>query len=100
MRKIFRRRRRKGRRGSRIRWRSLRGIRELRSQSIGMEEAAGKPAAFLFWGGGRNKVALLPSSAEKSKADRGVRRSGAEILRTAPNRPISAQVCSEWARKS
>jgi hypothetical protein len=46
------------------------------------------------------EVALLTSCAEKSKADRGFRRSGAGILRAAPNRPISAQVCGEWARKS
>jgi len=40
---------------------------------------------------GKNEMALLTSCAEKSKADRGSRRSGAEILQPEQNRPISAQ---------
>ena len=40
----------------------------------------------------RFEMAMLTTCAEKSKAGRGFRRSGAEILQTEPKRPISARV--------
>ena len=43
-------------------------------------------------------MALLTSSKNEEKPDQGFRRSGAEVLLTAPPRPIFARALGEWAR--